>query len=133
MTTQKLFSKKINYLIFGAVLAGLILSGSIAADRCAADGRYFKEGWKFPGFYPKGFDGYHCYEVEEIDSDHTFLKHTLEMNAKGFAILSWTFIFHPLRDALIENSLDKAEKNLGISSEQTNWSTWVKFLRWAFK
>ena len=57
MTTRMLNYKKINYLILGVALAGLILSGGIAADRCDAEGRYYKEEWKFPGFYLGCDDG----------------------------------------------------------------------------
>jgi hypothetical protein len=77
MNTRKLYCKNINYLIFGLAMAGLILSGGIAADRCDAEGRYYKEEWKFPGFYPKGFDGYgriDRMDLNEIVIDDSLLK-----------------------------------------------------------
>jgi hypothetical protein len=75
MTTQKLFYKNINYLIFGLALAGFILSGGIAADRCDAEGRYYKEEWKLPGFYPQGFDGYG--HIDRLDMDEVVIDDSL--------------------------------------------------------
>jgi hypothetical protein len=75
MTTQKLFYKKVNYLIFGLALVGLILSGGIAADICDAEGRYYKEEWKLPSFYPKGFDGYG--RIDRLDMDEIVIDDSL--------------------------------------------------------
>jgi hypothetical protein len=83
MTTRMLNYKKINYLILGVALAGLLLSGGIAADRCAAEGRYYKEEWKLPGFYPKGFDGYgriDRLDVDEVVIDDSLLKLAYNMS-----------------------------------------------------
>jgi hypothetical protein len=98
--------------------------------------RYFVEAYqpgksiRFRFTAPKGFEGYHEFEVNEIDSSHAMLKHSLAMNATGLAILSWALAYRPLHDALLEDSLEKAEKSLGVSAERTGWSGWVKSLRW---
>lgn len=82
---------------------------------------------------PKGFDGYHSFVIEETDTGQCLLKHVLEMQARGLAIPGWVFVFRPLHDALVEDSLNKAQKNLGVADQRSKWSAWVKFLRWIFK
>ena len=68
---------------------------------------------------PNGFNGYHGYDVIEKENGKT-----------EFAVLSWPLIFRPLHDALIEDSLTCAEVRLGLESRISNWSVWVKLLRW---
>jgi len=79
---------------------------------------------------PRGFDGYHGYEVIEIGKVTTELRQTLKMNTHGPALFSWPFLFCPLHDALIEDSLTKAQLSLGFSSDIHKWSLWVRCLRW---
>lgn len=45
--------------------------------------------------------------------------------------LLWPLIFRPLHDALIEDSLCFAELRLNLTPTVSEWSWWVKFLRWA--
>ena len=52
------------------------------------------------------------------------------MKTHGLAVLSWPLIFRPLHDALIEDSLTCAEVRLELKPKISNWSTWVKLLRW---
>ena len=99
--------------------------------------RYFVEEYvpgkrvvfRFMG--PSGFDGYHGYDVFELEKDKTELRETLKMNTHGMAQLSWPLIFRPLHDALIEDSLCFAELRLNLTPTVSEWSWWVKFLRWA--
>ncbi len=79
---------------------------------------------------PNGFNGFHGYEVIEKENNKTELRGTLEMKTHGFAVLSWPLIYRPLHDALIEDFLTCAEVRLGIEPKITNWSAWVKLLRW---
>lgn len=98
--------------------------------------RYFVETYvrgKSIGFRfmsPRGFRGYHRLDVIEESPSRCLLKHTLEMNTTGLAILSWPLIFRPLHDALIEDAFATAQLNLAISPRIIPWSYWVKFLRW---
>ncbi len=85
--------------------------------------------FRFTG--PNGFDGYHGYDVFELDKSKTELRQTLKMNTHGMAQLSWSLIFSPLHDALIEDSLSFAELQLNLTPTVSEWSWWVKFLRWA--
>ncbi len=82
---------------------------------------------------PKGFDGFHSFEVDGDDKGRVILRHVLKMNAMGAAMLSWALVFRPLHDALIEDAMDKAEKSLGGHPSLQEWSSWVKVLRWLFR
>jgi len=77
---------------------------------------------------PRGFDGYHEFKVTLSDSG-CVLRHTLAMATHGLASLSWPLVYRPLHDALIEDSLAKAQKSLGLRPEIHRWSMWIKFLR----
>ena len=96
--------------------------------------RYFVEEYAPPRFIkfrftaPKGFDGFHAYEVIEAGKN-TLLRHTLEMTTNGLAVLSWPLVFRPMHDALVEDSLATAEASLGQLPRIRAWTPWVKFLR----
>ncbi len=100
--------------------------------------RYFIQSYdpnksiRFQFTGPKGFNGYHSFWVEPSGSG-AVLQHVLEMKTSGFALLSWPLIFRPLHDALIEDSLDKAERNLGGNPSGNRWTWWVKALRWLLR
>jgi hypothetical protein len=81
---------------------------------------------------PRGFQGTHRFNAEEVSSDTVRLRHVLEMRVVGLARFSWPFVFRPLHDALIEDALDRAEAYLASSPRKNNrWSVWVRLLRWA--
>ncbi len=79
---------------------------------------------------PRGFHGGHGYEVVSKEK-RTLLRQTLEMEARGPALLTWPLVFRPLHDALIEDSLVTAQVTLGMAPEIRPWSRWVRLLRWA--
>ena len=82
---------------------------------------------------PSGFNGTHRYEAAE-QQGLSVLRHVLEMDATGLAILSWPLIFRPLHDALIEDSLDTATVSLGNTPRNpARWSTSVRVLRAALR
>ncbi len=85
---------------------------------------------RFRFLCPSGFDGFHGFDVTENSSVSTVLRHTLEMNTRGLAAISWPVVFQPLHDALIEDSLARAEASLGIDPTVEKWSVWVRLLRW---
>jgi hypothetical protein len=97
--------------------------------------RYFVEAYtpgrsiRFRFIGPKGFDGFHCYDIIPA-SDDVILRHTLEMRAHGPAIVTWPLVFRPMHDALIEDALARAEASLGLMPTVLPWSPWVKLLRW---
>lgn len=82
---------------------------------------------------PRGFDGTHGYECVVEPGRPPVLRHTLAMSARGMALLSWPLVFRPLHDALLEDSLARAQASLGVEPEVRPWSPWVKFLRWIFQ
>jgi hypothetical protein len=99
--------------------------------------RYFVEEYvqgksiKFRFTGPKGFDGYHGFEILNNDENLVILRHTLEMNTHGPALLTWPLAYRPMHDALIEDSLAVGQVSLGLPPKIRPWSLWVRFLRWA--
>ncbi|SDL30047.1 hypothetical protein [Streptomyces indicus] len=79
---------------------------------------------------PRGFAGFHAYAALAVDEDHTLLRHTLAMHARGPARLTWPLLFRPLHDACLEDSLDRAESaNSGVVARRARWSLYVRMLR----
>ena len=78
---------------------------------------------------PKGFIGQHWFEVLPQGKSATVLRHTLEMNLTGLALLTWPLVFRPLHDALVEDALTKAQVALGEPPTRVRWSAWVHGLR----
>ncbi len=99
--------------------------------------RYFVEAYvpgksiRFRFTAPKGFDGYHEFEICETGPSGCVLRHNLEMTARGSAAFSWTLAIRHLHDALLEDSLAQAQASLGQSPRVRKWSAWVKMVRWA--
>lgn len=85
--------------------------------------------FRFTG--PRGFDGFHRLEVLPSGEGRAVLRHTIDMNTRGPALLTWPLVFRPLHDALLEDALALAQDNLGAMPEVRPWSGWVRFLRWA--
>ena len=84
--------------------------------------------FRFTG--PSGFDGFHGYEILEKEDGRTGLRQTLKMQTRGLAVLSWPLMYRPLHDALIEDSLTRAEVQLALKPKNSQWSAWVRLLRW---
>lgn len=86
--------------------------------------------FRFTG--PRGFHGTHGYGLERKGAGHVVLRHELEMETAGLALLTWPFFFGPLHNAVVEDSLDKAELELlGRVEAERKWSPYVRLLRWA--
>ncbi len=85
---------------------------------------------KFEFSRPKGFDGYHSFEILKISDEKTMLRHTIKMNARGMAIIHWSLWVRSLHDALVEDGLSTAGIALGEDALLLEWSPWVKLLRW---
>ena len=84
--------------------------------------------FRFTG--PKGFDGYHGYEIVSSPQQPVILRHTLKMSTYGSGILSWPLVYRPMHDALMEDSLATAQVSLGLHPTIQPWSQWVRILRW---
>ncbi len=87
------------------------------------------ESVQFRFLGPKGFVGSHGYEVLH-EADSVMLRHVLKMRTHGPARVTWPLFFRPLHDALIEDSLARAEAALGMPTKVHPWSVWVRVLRW---
>lgn len=79
---------------------------------------------------PRGFHGFHEYSVA-VQNSQTVLWHTLAMHLRGPSRLTWPLVFRPLHNALIEDSLDRAERaTTGGVARPAHWSRYVRLLRW---
>lgn len=88
---------------------------------------------QFRFLQPEGFIGVHRFEAEPNDDGTTTLRHVIDMQVGGRAWLAWAIAIRPLHDALLEDALDRAERALGKSLPERDWSAWVKFVRWAMQ
>lgn len=82
---------------------------------------------------PYGFHGTHKFRITEVNSESTEIKHTIEMTTSGMATIKWLLAIRWLHDALLEDALDKVENQLLQCNLKTEWSLWVKMLRWLLK
>ncbi len=81
---------------------------------------------------PAGFAGVHFLEVVD-DAEAIVLRHEIVMHVHGLAKLSWPLAFRRLHDALLEDALDNAERELsGMVANPAAWSWQVKLLRTFF-
>ena len=106
-----------------------IKTGGHGPIRCTMEEYNPSEIIQFRFTKPKGFDGIHKLELKEISNQKTEIKHTIDINTSGKAILSWIFVIRPLHNALIEDAFDKLENRYTANPKSTEWNVWVKFLR----
>lgn len=78
---------------------------------------------------PRGFQGQHGFQVESGDGGRALLRHRIDMILTGYARLSWTLVYRPLHDALLEDAFDKAQRQLGQTPGPRVWGSWVRILR----
>jgi hypothetical protein len=81
---------------------------------------------------PTGFNGFHKFEITEAEKNKTAIRHTIEMDLSGAALLQWTVAIRWLHDAYIEDAFDKVENHFATQKKTSEWSTWVKLLRYIF-
>ncbi|MCB2223555.1 MAG: SRPBCC family protein [Actinobacteria bacterium] len=83
--------------------------------------------FRFTG--PPGLAGTHAFEVA-TDGDATALTHTIDGRASARFALPWLLVYRPLHDALVEDALDRAERETcGEVASPARWSWWVRMLR----
>lgn len=82
---------------------------------------------------PKNFVGIHKFEMKPLSANQTQVTHTIDIDAKGFGILTWSIAIRWLHDALIEDAFDNIENHFSTEKKQTKWNWWVKFLRFFLK
>ena len=85
--------------------------------------------FRFTG--PAGFHGHHAFLVSNSGDDASvLLRHELVMTVTGSARVTWPLFFRPLHDALIEESFDRADSEVGRPSEvPAKRSLWTRLLR----
>jgi hypothetical protein len=97
--------------------------------------RYFVEAYtpgqsvRFRLTSPKGFDGWHGFEVLDATPNHCVLEHRIEMNATGRGILTWFLAVRALHDVCVEEVLSQAQVAVGNAPRAVAWTPYVKFLR----
>ncbi len=88
-----------------------------------------RSAWfRFTG--PAGFDGGHGFELIDHGDGRTTLRHTVRMETRGPALVSWPLAYRWMHDALVEDGLDCAEAAFGLRPQPQPWSAWVRLLRW---
>ncbi|GJM32215.1 MAG: hypothetical protein DHS20C18_12160 [Saprospiraceae bacterium] len=88
---------------------------------------------RFKFSQPKGFDGFHQFEIKDLDKHTTVIKHTIDMQTSGKGSLAWVLVIRWLHDALIEDAFDKIENHFTTEKKETQWNIWVKLLRYLAK
>ena len=88
---------------------------------------------QFKFLKPQGFEGIHRLEIIDTGHQQTQLVHTIEMRTQGLGMLAWFFAIRSLHDALIEDAFDKVENRFTPNKKRTNWSLWVRVLRWVLR
>jgi len=71
----------------------------------------------------------HRFEVSSETDGQSTLRHILELDFSGRALLSWPLVWKPLHDACIEDALTCAQVALGLAPTIRPWSFWVRSLR----
>lgn len=78
---------------------------------------------------PSGFDGYHEFRIESGTGTANRLVHDLRMQTRGKALVTWTLVYRPLHDALVEDALARAATQAGCTADAPRWSATVRLLR----
>ncbi|OPC59515.1 SRPBCC family protein [Elizabethkingia bruuniana] len=76
-----------------------------------------------------GFNGFHRFDINELEPDKTELSHIIRMTTTGSATLKWALAIRWLHDAYIEDAFDKVENQFIKDKKNSEWSLWVKLLR----
>jgi hypothetical protein len=80
-------------------------------------------------FTLKGFNGFHRFELNELEANKTELSHIIDMTTTGSATLKWSLAIRWLHDAYIEDAFDKVENHFTKGEKKSQWSFYVKILR----
>jgi hypothetical protein len=78
---------------------------------------------------PRGFNGWHRFEIIDPRERSCTLRHTIDMTIRGAALLMWPLVIRPLHEALLEDAFTTAQASLGLAPEVRKWSLWVRFLK----
>lgn len=83
---------------------------------------------------PPGLWGTHQFVVQESGADSCVLWHLTEVDARGSMRLTWFMFWRFLHDALIEDALVKAAREVlpRDTHGAPRWNPYVRGLRWAY-
>lgn len=82
---------------------------------------------------PAGLEGVHGLEVVDA-GDAVVVRHEIVMRLHGLEQWTWPLVFRWLHDALLEDALDNAERELsGTAANPAEWSWYVRLLRSGLK
>lgn len=79
---------------------------------------------------PKGFGGFHKFEIADLGNNKAEIQHTIDMRTSGIDTIKWLIAIRWLHDAYIEDAFDKLENHFSEEKKSSVWNLWVKFLRW---
>ncbi|HEX2133023.1 MAG TPA: SRPBCC family protein [Actinophytocola sp.] len=79
---------------------------------------------------PRGFDGFHEFTVRPTGGGETELAHLMVLRLRHPAWCTYPLLWRPLHDAVLEDSLDRAERELtGTVRAPARWSPYVRLPR----
>ncbi|MFC3450152.1 SRPBCC family protein [Amycolatopsis speibonae] len=79
---------------------------------------------------PRGFDGFHEFTMRTTETGETELVHLMVLKLRRPAWCTYPLLWRPLHDALLEDCLDRAERELtGTVRASASWSAYVRLLR----
>ena len=78
---------------------------------------------------PKGFVGWHGFDIEAVGEGRSRLSHTIRADVKGAMRLTWPLALRWLHDACVEDALDCAARALGEPLPDRKHSLAVRILR----
>ena len=76
----------------------------------------------------KGFNGFHRFDIIELETNKIELTHIIDMTTIGSATLKWALAIRWLHDAYIEDAFDKVENHFTKDKKSTEWNLCVRFL-----
>jgi len=75
-----------------------------------------------------GFNGFHRFDLTELEPNKTELSHIIDMTTIGSATLKWAIAIRWLHDAFIEDAFDKVENHFTMDKKSSKWNLWVRTL-----
>jgi hypothetical protein len=79
---------------------------------------------------PRGFDGFHEFTLRATGTEETELVHLMVLRLRHPAWCTYPLLWRPMHDALLEDCLDRAERELtGTVRTPARWSPYVRLLR----